>query len=654
VTAIRVLLADDQDLVRAGLRLIIDRAPGLAVVGEASNGTDAVRLARETRADVVLMDIRMPGLDGLSATRRITAEDDMAGVKVLILTTFEVDQYVFEAVRSGASGFLGKGARPEVLVEGIRTVARGDALLSPAATRGLIARFLTLRDPEPPHQPPPEIAALTDREREVVALIGEGMSNAEIADQLSLSPLTVKTHANHAMTKVGARDRAQLVVMAYQTGLARSAARAKRVLPDGGWPSGGHGAMVGRGRITWQAGGVQAKRRGTGGGVSAPARVHPETVQRIERSMGALGTAAIAAMDERLPWFRKMSAENRSWLGLVAQAGIASFADWIKHPERARPAATEVFGTAPRELARAVSLQHAVEMVRVIIDVVETQVDTLAAPGAEAELREAVLVYAREIAFSAAQVYARSAEARGAWDARLEALVVDSLVRGESQESLNSWASALNWSSSPVSVIAGGIDGEEAEPIIEELRAQARRARLDLLAGVQGNRLIVVLGGTDDPMAVAERFAGRFGPGPVVVGPPARDLRSASASARAALAGLRVAPAWPDAPRPASADELLPERALDGDAEAINALVTEGYEPLLAGGPALLETLTTYLEQGSSLEATARMLFVHPNTVRYRLRRVTELTGYTPSVGREGFTLWTAIILGRLAARRGG
>ena len=221
MTVIRVLLADDQDLVRAGLRLIIDRAPGLEVVGEAANGTDAVRLARETRADVVLMDIRMPGLDGLAATRRITAEDDLAGVKVLILTTFEVDQYVFEALRSGASGFLGKGARPEVLVEAIRTVARGDALLSPAATRGLIARFLTLHDPEPLRQPP-EIAALTDREREVVALIGEGMSNTEIADQLSLSPLTVKTHANHAMAKVGARDRAQLVVLAYQAGLAKA------------------------------------------------------------------------------------------------------------------------------------------------------------------------------------------------------------------------------------------------------------------------------------------------------------------------------------------------------------------------------------------------------------------------------------------------
>jgi DNA-binding PucR family transcriptional regulator len=379
--------------------------------------------------------------------------------------------------------------------------------------------------------------------------------------------------------------------------------------------------------------------------------VHPETVRRLERSLGALGTAAIAAMDERLPWFRKMSAENRSWLGLVAQAGIAAFADWIKHPERARPAATEVFGTAPRELTRAVRLPQAVEMVRVLIDVVEDRVDSLAAPGGEAELREAVLVYAREIAFSAAQVYARTAEARGAWDARLEALVVDSLVRGEAHETLNSWASALNWSSSPVAVIAGSIDGEEAEPVIEELRALARRARLDLLAGVQGSRLIVVLGGTDDPLGAAERFSGRFGSGPVVVGPAVRDLRSASASARAALAGLRAAPAWPDAPSPVSADELLPERALDGDDEAARVLTTLVYEPLLSGGPALLDTLTTYLEQGSSLEATARMLFVHPNTVRYRLRRVSELTGYTPSIGREGFTLWVAVILGRLATR---
>jgi DNA-binding PucR family transcriptional regulator len=410
---------------------------------------------------------------------------------------------------------------------------------------------------------------------------------------------------------------------------------------------------------------MTAEREGTGAEGARPRRprVDAETVRRIERASGALGTAAIAAMDKRLPWYRNMSAENRSWLGLVAQAGVAAFLDWIRHPERNRPAVTEVFGTAPRELARAVSLQHAVEMVRVIIDAVEAQVDELAAPGDEADLREAVLTYARELAFSAAQVYARTAEARGAWDARLEALVVDSLVRGEAEDSLHSWASALNWSSSPVTVVVGTIgdedDGEHkeytpssAEPLIEDLRTQARRARLDLLAGVQGNRLILVIGGIEDPIAAAERFAGRFGPGPVIAGPLVRDLRTASVSARAALAALRAVPAWPDAPRPAGADELLPERALDGDPDARAALISEVYEPLLVGGHALLDTLTTYLEQGSSLEATARLLFVHPNTVRYRLRRVAELTEFTPSAGRDGFTLWVALALGRLAAKR--
>jgi DNA-binding NarL/FixJ family response regulator len=216
---IQVLLADDQELIRAGLRLMVDSAPGLAVVAEAATGRQAVALARKTRADVVLMDIRMPDLDGLAATRQITADETLAGVRVLILTTFEVDEYVFEALRSGASGFLSKGSRPDALVEAIRTVARGDALLSPAATRALIARFLTPHDPSPASTPG-LLDPLTDREREIVALVATGMSNAEIAEYLSLSPLTVKTHANHAMTKLGARDRAQLVVLAYQAGLA--------------------------------------------------------------------------------------------------------------------------------------------------------------------------------------------------------------------------------------------------------------------------------------------------------------------------------------------------------------------------------------------------------------------------------------------------
>jgi hypothetical protein len=382
-------------------------------------------------------------------------------------------------------------------------------------------------------------------------------------------------------------------------------------------------------------------------------RVREDTISRLDASMGALGTAAMLAMDRRLPWFRVMSAENRSWLGLVAQAGVAAFVDWIKHPERTRPAvAGEVFGTAPRELARAVTLQQAVEMVRVIVDVVESQVDELAAPGGEAELREAVLRYTREIAFGTAQVYARTAEARGAWDARLEALVVESLVRGEVDESVQSWASALNWSFSPVAVIVGTAGGGEDAALIDEFRIMARRARLDLLAGVHGSRLVRVVGGSSDPLEAGRHFAGRFGPGPVVVGPAAKDLQSAVSSAADALAGLRAADGWPEAPRPVLASELLPERALDGDESARTALIEQVYEPLLAGGSALLDTVMTYLEQGNSLEATARLLFVHPNTVRYRLRRVTELTGIAPGDGRGGFALWTAVVLGRLAHKR--
>ncbi len=369
--------------------------------------------------------------------------------------------------------------------------------------------------------------------------------------------------------------------------------------------------------------------------------------------MGALGSAAVTSMDQRLPWFRALSAENRSWLGLVAQAGVAAFVDWVKHPERARPAvAGEVFGTAPRDLARAVSLQQAVEMVRIVVDVVESQVDELAAPGGEAELREAVLRYTREVAFATAQVYARSAEARGAWDARLEALVVDSLVRGEADEHLPSWASALNWSSAPVTVIAGNAGGAEPEGLVDELRMIARRARFDLLAGVHGHRLVVVLGGRGDPMPVARQLASRFGPGPVVVGHATESLEAARESARAALAGLRSAAAWPDAPRPVLAGDLLPERALDGDEDSRARLVERIYEPLRRGGAALLDTVTTYLEQGNSLEATARMLFVHPNTVRYRLRRAADLTGFNPGDGRGGFAIRLALAYGRLAHKR--
>jgi len=219
---IRVVLADDQALIRAGFKVLIDAADDLAVVGEATDGAEAVRVVRDTRADVVLMDIRMPGVDGIEATRRITGDDDLAGVKVIVLTTFELDDYVVEAIAAGASGFLGKGVEPADLLDAIRVVAGGDALLSPRATQAMLAEFGRQRaNGDRPSVPPTVLDALTAREREVMALVAFGLTNDEIAERLYLSPLTAKTHANRAMMKLGVRDRAQLVVLAYQTGLVR-------------------------------------------------------------------------------------------------------------------------------------------------------------------------------------------------------------------------------------------------------------------------------------------------------------------------------------------------------------------------------------------------------------------------------------------------
>ncbi|MFD5401910.1 response regulator [Streptomyces griseorubiginosus] len=219
---IRVLLADDQALLRSAFRVLVDSEPDMEVVGEASDGAEAVRLTKEERADVVLMDIRMPGTDGLAATRLISEDPSLAHVRVVILTTFEVDDYVVRSLRAGASGFLGKGSEPDELLAAIRVAAGGEALLSPAATKGLIARFLAQGDDEE-HDPlrTERLAALTVREREVLVQVAGGHSNDEIAERLEVSPLTVKTHVNRAMAKLGARDRAQLVVIAYESGLVR-------------------------------------------------------------------------------------------------------------------------------------------------------------------------------------------------------------------------------------------------------------------------------------------------------------------------------------------------------------------------------------------------------------------------------------------------
>ncbi|MFF3345949.1 response regulator [Streptomyces sp. NPDC002779] len=219
---IRVLLADDQALLRATFRILLDSCPDMEVVGEASDGAEALELARAHHPDVVLMDIRMPGTDGLSGTSAICADPGLTATKVLILTTFETEEYVAQALRAGASGFLGKDVTADALLAGIRTVASGEALLSPGATRTLITRFLTSPAPGTQSAPPERLAELTVREREVMALAAEGKSNGEIADLLTVSPLTVRTHIHRAMTKLHARDRAQLVVIAYQTGLVQA------------------------------------------------------------------------------------------------------------------------------------------------------------------------------------------------------------------------------------------------------------------------------------------------------------------------------------------------------------------------------------------------------------------------------------------------
>jgi sugar diacid utilization regulator len=272
-------------------------------------------------------------------------------------------------------------------------------------------------------------------------------------------------------------------------------------------------------------------------------------------------------------------------------------------------------------------------------------------------VRESIVRYAREVAFATAEVYARAAEMRGAWDARLEALVVDSVLRAEADDTVLSRASALGWEASgDVVVVLGRVPsadtpGPARESIIDDVRRSARHVGLDALCAVQGDRMVVVLGGVDNPDKAGAAVAQHFGDGPVVVGPVVPDLARASVSARAANAGLRAAGGWPDAPRPVTSDDLLPERALSGDGHARRQLVQEIYRPLADAGAPMLDTVSSFFDHGGSIEATARAMFVHPNTVRYRLRRATEATGMTPTDPRHAYTYRVALTLGRLTGQ---
>jgi hypothetical protein len=376
-------------------------------------------------------------------------------------------------------------------------------------------------------------------------------------------------------------------------------------------------------------------------------------LRRVERSAGTLATSAVARMDETLPWFRALPADQRSWVTLVAQAGVRSLVEWLRSGGTAvassQEISDEVFAAAPRALARSITLTQTVQLIKVTIDVAESRVNELAAAGEEEALLQAILKYSREIAFSAARVYARAAESRGAWDARLQALLVDALLRGDSSDVLASRAAALGWADAPpVAVVVGRSPGGDITAVLHAVYRAARRAGIEVIGGVHGDRLVVVMGGATDPLATATALAVSFGEGPVVVGPAVPSLDQATESARAALAGFRAATAWPAAPTPVSADDLLPERVLAGDMEARRRLRHDAYGALVRAGGGLIETMDAFFANGGVLESAARELFVHPNTVRYRLKRIAEVTGLSPLDGRDAYALRLALTIGRL------
>jgi len=377
-----------------------------------------------------------------------------------------------------------------------------------------------------------------------------------------------------------------------------------------------------------------------------------ETLAWLRRISGDLATVTIKRLEDTLPWYAEMPPARRSAVGLVAQAGITSFIQWYDDPNSTPWIAADIFAAAPRELLRSVSLTQTLQLIRVTVEVTEERV-----AGKGEHLREAILLYSREVAFAAADVYARAAEARGLWDARLEALVVDSILTGEADEELPSRIAALGWHGHGEVAVLVGTTPPQFD--VDQLRRTARKLGVDVLIGVQGSRLVLVVGraepsaqtdeNADLPFAeIARRLEPGFGSGYLVLGPTVPALVDASQSARAALAGFAVARAWRHAPRPVEADDLLPERALAGDPLAKQTLVERIYRPLQAHSSDLVSTLWAYLDNGRSLEATARELFVHPNTVRYRLKRVSEVIGWDATGPREALILQTALILGSI------
>jgi len=389
-------------------------------------------------------------------------------------------------------------------------------------------------------------------------------------------------------------------------------------------------------------------------------RITPERIaaertvlaRRVHRLTGELTTAATARMDEALPWFRALRAQDRAAVSELAQLGITTFVDWFTSDGQRHDSASDIFSRAPRELARALTLQQTVELVRTTLLVVEESVAFIAGDniGRQTQLREALLRYSSEVAFAAAEAYARAAESRGAWDARLQDLVLDAIITGDDFETINSRASASGWDSTrSIIVLVGPVPSSQVamEIHMEQIRRTATSHGLDAMVGVHSDRMVTVLGGagaTADTNAELKAFAGHFGPGTIVASPISPNLSQATQAMSIALSGYRALPLVKNVERVIYADNLVAARVLSGDTWAIDSVV-EQIRTELKGD--VRNTLATYLEIEPTIEGCARTLFVHVNTVRYRLKRVFEVTGLDPADPVDSLTLRIALMFER-------
>jgi DNA-binding PucR family transcriptional regulator len=379
----------------------------------------------------------------------------------------------------------------------------------------------------------------------------------------------------------------------------------------------------------------------------------PDSVlRRLKQYSGTLATQAVRALEERLPFFADLEASQRASVQLVVQTAVVNFVEWMRDPQSDVSYTAQAFEVVPQDLRRRIALRQSVEMVRTTMEFFEEVVPLLARSEEQLTAMTAgILRYSRDLAFAAATAYADQAEARGAWDTRMEANVVDAVVRGDTGPELQSQAAALNWdATAPATVIVGLPQKDRFDLASDDVHDVVTRNGRAALSDVHGTWLVaIVSGGLSPTDRFLNELLGVFADGPVVIGPTAQTLGAAHISATEAIAGMNAVAGWSGAPRPVSARELLPERALLGDMTAISALETEVMRPLADAGPALTETLDAYLDSGGAIEACARKLFVHPNTVRYRLKRIADFTGRDPTLPRDAYVLRVAATVGRLS-----